>query len=217
MLVGAPGTPSSDPSGHLLPVGEKREIALAAECHSLLSSKTFNRTRRHKTGSLFSPTGRRWPEGSDEGVLRVRSPKTAAAKRRPGATNKARALRHNETEAVYRLWSDIRNRLLNGYKFSRQIPIGPYVVDFICRQDMLVIELDGTQHAESQYDLARTAWLNRNGYSVLRFWNHEVLQERRAVLETILAVLTGEIWSRDDAIRFSPAEIKTLANEEGTP
>jgi very-short-patch-repair endonuclease len=147
----------------------------------------------------------------------MRSPEKAVAKRRPGATSKARTLRHSETEAEYRLWSELRNRLLNGYKFSRQIPVRPYVVDFICREKMLVVELDGTQHAESLHDITRTEWLNRNGYSVLRFWNHEALQERRAVLETILAVLTGDIWSRDDAIRFSPLESKTIANEEDIP
>jgi very-short-patch-repair endonuclease len=137
--------------------------------------------------------------------------------RKSGATARARQLRKSETEPEYRLWSELRNRLLNGHKFSRQIPLGPYVVDFICREKNLIVELDGTQHAESGHDVIRTRWLNGNGYSVLRFWNHEVLQERRAVLETILAVLTGHIASRDDAIRFSPAEIKTLANEEGTP
>jgi len=126
-------------------------------------------------------------------------------------------LRQNETEPEYRLWSDLRNRLLNGYKFSRQIPLGPYIVDFVCREKMLVVELDGSQHNESDHDIRRTRWLNENGYSVIRFWNDEILKERRAVLETILAVLTGQIHSRDDAIRFSPADFKRLENEENKP
>ncbi len=102
------------------------------------------------------------------------------------------------------MWSDLRNRRLNGYKFSRQIPLGPYIVDFVCREQSLIVELDGSQHAESTHDERRTEWLNQQGYSVLRFWNAEILQERRAVLETILAVLQGQIVERCDAIRFSP-------------
>ena len=125
-------------------------------------------------------------------------------KRRPAATQKASTLRRNETEAEYRLWGDLRNRLLNGYKFSRQIPLGPYVADFVCRERMLIVELDGFQHAESQYDFIRTRWLNANGYTVLRFWNHEVLEERRAVLETILATLEGRIFEKCEALRLYP-------------
>ena len=103
---------------------------------------------------------------------------------------------------------------MNGYKFSRQIPLGPYVVDFVCREKMLIVELDGSQHIENEHDIRRTHWLNDNGYSILRFWNDEILRERRAVLETILAVLSGEISSRDDAIRFSPALTEKIKNEE---
>jgi very-short-patch-repair endonuclease len=126
-------------------------------------------------------------------------------KRLPGKTVQARSLRTNDTEAEYRLWGDLRNRQLNGYKFSRQIPIGVYIVDFICREQRLVVELDGSQHAENERDGRRTEWLNGQGYSVLRFWNAEVLQERSAVLDTILAVLRGQIVERCYAIRFSPA------------
>ena len=127
-------------------------------------------------------------------------------KRRPGKTDQARSLRQNETEAEFRLWSDLRNRQLNGYKFSRQVPLGVYVADFVCRERHLIVELDGSQHAESIADEVRTRWLNDNGYSVLRFWNDEVLKERRAVLETILAVLEGQIVQECEAIRFSPAK-----------
>jgi len=125
-------------------------------------------------------------------------------KRRNGATTKARNLRQDETEAEYRLWNELRNRLLNGHKFTRQVPLGPYVADFVCREKCLVIELDGAQHSGSLSDVVRSRWLNEKGYSVLRFWNDEILRERRAVLDTILAVLAGEISSRCDAIRFSP-------------
>jgi very-short-patch-repair endonuclease len=66
---------------------------------------------------------------------------------------------------------------LNGHKFSRQIPLGPYVADFVYRDSRLIVEIDGSQHAESAADIVRTRWLNAGGYSVLRFWNHEVLRE----------------------------------------
>ena len=116
-------------------------------------------------------------------------------KRRPGATTRARSLRQEDTEPEYRLWGELRGRRLNGFKFVRQAPIGPYVADFLCRERMLVLELDGAQHSESRSDARRDAWLCSQGYSVLRFWNDEVLRERRAVLDTLLAVLEGRIGS----------------------
>jgi len=138
----------------------------------------------------------------------MRSPEKKPNRRKSGATATARSLRQNETEAEYRLWGNLRNRLLNGYKFSRQIPLGPYIVDFICREKMLIVEIDGAQHAENPRDEIRSNWLNAHGYSVLRFWNHEVLKERRAVLETMLAVLEGQITTRCETIRFRPAPEK---------
>lgn len=130
--------------------------------------------------------------------------KTTAWIRKSGATDRARELRHNDTEAEYRLWANLRNRRLNGHKFSRQIPLGPYIVDFICREKNLIIELDGSQHADSTHDIIRTQWLNANGYSVLRFWNTAVLQERRSVLDTIVAALDGRLTNSADNAQFSP-------------
>ena len=135
------------------------------------------------------------------------------SKRREGATQRARSLRRNETEAEYRLWGELRNRLMNGHKFSRQVPLGPYVADFVCRENRLVVELDGSQHAESTRDIIRTRWLNAHGYAVLRFWNHEVLQQRRAVLDTIVAALDGRLSTNDDNPQFFPA----TAQEVGAP
>ncbi|WP_436006118.1 endonuclease domain-containing protein [Rhizobium sp. LjRoot254] len=131
--------------------------------------------------------------------------KTTAWMRKSGATGRARELRKNETDAEYCLWTELRNRRLNGHKFSRQIPLGPYIADFVCREKNLVIELDGSQHADSQHDVIRTQWLNANGYSVLRFWNTAVLQERRSVLETIVAALDGRLTTRDDNNQFYPS------------
>ncbi|NLS04378.1 endonuclease domain-containing protein [Rhizobium sp. P32RR-XVIII] len=129
-------------------------------------------------------------------------------KRRAGKTEQARRLRRSDTEEEYRLWGELRNRRLNGHKFMRQVPLGPYVVDFLCREMRLIVEVDGFQHAADPADATRTHWLNGNGYSILRFWNHEITRERRAVLETILAALEGQIFQRDDTLRFYPAIVR---------
>jgi len=89
------------------------------------------------------------------------------------------------------IWQQLSNRQLLGCKFRRQQVIGPFIVDFVCLEPKLVIEVDGGQHAEQQeYDQNRSHYLQRLGYRVLRFWNHEVLQNRLAVMEVIrLAVI----------------------------
>ncbi|MFI5329930.1 MAG: endonuclease domain-containing protein [Desulfobaccales bacterium] len=103
----------------------------------------------------------------------------------------ARALRKRLTDAERRLWHHLRNRELGGWKFRRQYPVGPFIVDFICVENNLVIELDGSQHAENEAsDLQRSAYLNNMGYRVCRFWNNQVLQETEGVLEAIFAILT---------------------------
>jgi very-short-patch-repair endonuclease len=136
--------------------------------------------------------------------------KADPTKRSARATTRARALRIDDTEPEYRFWGELRGRRLNGYKFVRQVPLGPYIVDFLCRERHLVVELDGAQHSESPRDLQRDRWLNGQGYSVLRFWNHEILQERRAVLETLLAVLEGHISAPSPGLRFAPATLSPL-------
>ncbi len=123
--------------------------------------------------------------------------------RREGATARARSLRRDETDAEYRLWRRLSGRELGGYKFVRQVPLGPYIVDLLCKAERLVIEIDGEQHADNERDVRRTAFLNENGYSVLRFWNHEVLREREAVLDAILAVLPGQIDPDQSGLRLS--------------
>jgi very-short-patch-repair endonuclease len=103
----------------------------------------------------------------------------------------ARTLRKQMTDAERRLWRHLRNRELGGWKFRRQYPVGPFIVDFICLEKNVVIEVDGGQHDENkELDLQRSAYLNRMGYRVLRFWNNEVLQETEAVLSSIFAKLS---------------------------
>ncbi|ESW88887.1 endonuclease domain-containing protein [Mesorhizobium sp. C280B] len=153
------------------------------------------------------------PNGERVAGAKRRSGEGALAdptKRKIGATARARKLRFDETEAEYRLWGELRGRHLNGYKFVRQVPLGPFFADFVCRESALIVEIDGSQHAESPTDAARTAWLNGHGYSVLRFWNHEVLAERRAVLDTILACLDGKISTPSPGLRFAPATLSPL-------
>ena len=107
-------------------------------------------------------------------------------------TNKARKLRQKLTEQEAVMWHLLRNRGLNGYKFRRQYPIGSYVVDFVCRELKLIIELDGGQHNEPEnieYDKKRTQYLNEKGYKVVRFWNNEIDENLEGVYQSILKVL----------------------------
>jgi len=101
-------------------------------------------------------------------------------------TPRARNLRHNQTEAEKRLWRYLRNRQISGAKFRRQVPKGPYVVDFLCAAARLIVELDGGQHADQlEADERRTVFLQSAGYRVVRFWNNEVLQNMEGVLTVI--------------------------------
>jgi len=102
----------------------------------------------------------------------------------------AKHLRSHMTDAEKRLWYHLRAYRLLGLKFRRQMPIGPYVVDFACVRHALVIEVDGSQHQQNAHDAVRDHYLQQHGWRVLRFWNHEVLAQTPAVLEAIrLAVL----------------------------
>jgi very-short-patch-repair endonuclease len=95
-------------------------------------------------------------------------------------------MRSEMSEAERVLWLQLRAHRLDGLRFRRQTPIGQYIVDFVCHEQRLVIELDGGQHAESQHDAKRDRWLESKGYRVLRFWNSDVFQNREGVLETIV-------------------------------
>jgi very-short-patch-repair endonuclease len=106
-------------------------------------------------------------------------------------TTRVRQLRTNATDAETKLWFAVCDRRLAGFKFVRQKPIGPYVVDFLRRDRNLIIEVDGGQHAESKRDQVRDAYLASEGYRVLRFWNSDVLGNLDGVLETILASLNS--------------------------
>ena len=107
-------------------------------------------------------------------------------------TERARRLRQTSTTAESRLWNRLRSRSLNGHKFVRQEPLGPFVADFVCRERRLIVEIDGGQHADNKRDVQRDQRLGAHGYRVLRFWNNEVLGNMDGVLETIVAALNAE-------------------------
>jgi len=106
-------------------------------------------------------------------------------------TKRARRLRRNATDAELKLWYHLRSRRLDGCKFVHQEPIDPYVVDFVCRERHLIIEVDGGQHAIDARDEARDAFLRFQGYRVLRFWNNDIFLNTTGVLETIARALAA--------------------------
>jgi len=104
--------------------------------------------------------------------------------------SRARALRNNPTDVEKLLWRQLRMWQLDGYKFRRQQPLGNFIVDFVCLDKRLIVELDGGQHAErSDDDANRDAWLSKQGFTVLRFWNNDVLKNVTTVTERIFETL----------------------------
>ncbi len=104
--------------------------------------------------------------------------------------SRARQLRKNQTRAENLLWMVLRAHRLNGYKFRRQQTIGPYIVDFVCMKERVIVEVDGGHHASNrQYDEKRTKLLRIEGFRVIRFWNNEVMTDIRSVAEAILKFL----------------------------
>jgi very-short-patch-repair endonuclease len=94
------------------------------------------------------------------------------------------------TDAERRLWSALRHRRLENYKFRHQHPIGPFVLDFACIEHRLAVEADGGQHADNADDVRRTKWLESQGWRVLRFWNNDILANPSGVVDVILRALT---------------------------
>ena len=101
---------------------------------------------------------------------------------------RAKELRTAATDAEHKLWSLLRDRGA-GYKFRRQHPIGPYIADFACVETRLIVEADGGQHDDCQIDERRTAWLNAEGWRVIRFWNTDILKNPEGVFDEIVRAL----------------------------
>jgi very-short-patch-repair endonuclease len=103
-----------------------------------------------------------------------------------GVKTNARGLRKDMTEAERKLWSILRNRRLVSLKFRRQVPIGPYVADFLSFDARLIVEADGSQHAESARDEERDSWLTAQGFRILRFWNSDILNNPDGVTARVM-------------------------------
>jgi very-short-patch-repair endonuclease len=120
--------------------------------------------------------------------------------RQYGQTERARDLRQKENPAEASMWTVLKDRQLGGFKFVRQLPIGPYYADFVCRALKLVVEIDGSQHVDSEHDRRRDQVMVRMGYSVLRVPSGLVLRQRREVCDTILSALEGRITENVDTL-----------------
>ncbi len=128
-------------------------------------------------------------------------------------TARSRELRRNSTEAERKLWPAIRARQLDGVRFNQQFPVGQYICDFVSRKYRLIIEVDGGQHASTvEYDRRRTLFLEEQGYTVIRFWNSEVLDNLDGVLLRIRQTLAdmpspGPSRKREGSL-WSPARVR---------
>ena len=159
-------------------------------------------TMGYQISKALSPVGR----GLGEGHLNTDSNLFQGRATPIHTTQKARALRKDQTEVEKKLWFNLNNRQLQGFKFKRQYPIHPYIADFACLEKRLIIELDGGQHADQEnYDQERTQFLESRGFKVLRFWNNEILENLEGVLETIAQALNRPL----DIICPSPNPLPT--------
>ena len=157
--------PSSGPAGHLLPRGEKEGSDVAAS-------------------SIFpSPLVGEGAQRADEGAF---------ARGTQRLIKFAKQMRRKPTEAEAKMWVLLRNRRFAQFKFRRQVPMGPYIADFLCFAPKLIVELDGGQHADNVRDQGRDAELRRRGFHILRIWNNDILAHPDAVLEAVWAALHEE-------------------------
>ena len=122
----------------------------------------------------------------------------------------AQRLRRELTDAERKLWLVLRNRQLEGAKFRRQQPIGPFIADFVCQEHRIIVEADGGQHAQSAADARRTVFLESKGYRVLRFWNNEILNNLDGVAQAISSALSTPHPAR--ASRESPSPSRGEGN-----
>jgi very-short-patch-repair endonuclease len=133
--------------------------------------------------SLFTGEGGARPRSAREGEGTGPDPKELLAR--------ARLMRANPTEAEKRLWTILRGRRLAAFKFRRQQILHPYMVDFVCFERRLIVEADGSQHADSRGDALRDAFLRSQGFRLLRFWNNHILGERDSVAAAIFAAVSS--------------------------
>lgn len=145
----------------------------------------------------LKPAGSRGPSPGRSLRSRPTSPARGEGEGAPGdrvLVTRARGLRARMTNAERKLWYALRDRRFAGFKFRRQVPVGPFIADFVCFSERLVIEVDGGQHAGSLRDKRRDRWFKANNFRVLRFWNNEVLTNLAGVM-TLIAVELKVQWS----------------------
>src|SRR5688500_4194318 len=164
------------------------------------STSTSPWGRDAQTEVLPPPWGRAGEGVRSAGHLRMRYGTVPARSSRLAmlrshkALASARRLRRSMTDAEMRLWYYLRAHRFLGRSIRRQVPIGEFIVDFLCDEARIVIEVDGGQHGEREAeDLVRTRWLESQGYRVIRFWNHEVLGNTRGVLESLAATMANPL------------------------
>ncbi len=170
---------------------------------------------------VTSQDGGSSPLRSGEEVARAtteteRGASAIPSRRAPERIARARELPRGDNVAEATLWNQLKARKLSGHKFVRQMPLGNYFVDFACRSAKLVVELDGSHHAGSLYDRRRDEFMRAAGYSVLRFWNSDVLSNPTSVCETILAAIDGRLSEDTVApdLRFVVARSRTAMGRE---
>ena len=151
-----------------------------------------------------------------EGGARSAKPSGRVREQRKLLRDRAREMRANPTNAERRLWAMLRDSRLPVFKFRRQLVIDPYIVDFVCLERRLIIEADGGQHAESDYDARRDAFLRSEGFSVLRFWNNDFLNNPAGVFDAIYAALaTPHPPTAARRVPPSPARGEGLGEQNG--
>jgi very-short-patch-repair endonuclease len=128
------------------------------------------------------------PKAPDEGFVPQTPHHRSTTKR---MRNFAKRMRREPTDAEAAMWRLFRDRRLALFKFRRQVPFQNFILDFVCFEKRVIIEVDGSQHASSERDKAREALLTAEGFRIMRYWNNDVLQQPSAVLEDILAKLVG--------------------------
>ena len=154
---------------------------------------TFVSDQRDRLNAAGLPRSRPVPSPLGERA-RVRGPSLLSIEASfrelpPKLAHVARGLRRRQTNSEARLWSKLRNRQLDGLKFRRQVPRGRYIADFLCDEAMLILEIDGSRHADTvAADAARTSYLRSLGYEVLRLMNWDVMQNTDRVLDHIQAL-----------------------------
>jgi very-short-patch-repair endonuclease len=137
----------------------------------------------------------------------------APAEATSARTIRARALRARMTDAERKLWFALRDRRFANFKFRRQVPVGPFIADFLCYPARVVVEVDGGQHADSTTDRRRDRWFAANNFLVLRFWNNDVLSNLEGVLTSILQTVLEQTPHPDRASRGRPSPARGEGRE----